>query len=195
MEHTYKGKTYDIPYRDSRRQKCYDGERACFGYSMGAPIDKDRSLEAAEAFATKVLNSAAWMRLRKDHGKLNPAGECWIRQRGWKIKDGRGTTFARGGGNRLNLPRWARTKPVILHEIAHCLVGAGNGHHWPFNRAFIDLVNVFMGRETGTKLERCLKAAGAKTRPPKQLSEEHLAKLRAASKKGLAAIAKKREEK
>ena len=38
------------------------------------------------------------------------------------IKNGKGTRKARGSANRINLPRWARSKAVVLHETAHCLV-------------------------------------------------------------------------
>lgn len=175
-KHTYKGKTYDIPYRDSRRQKCYNGEREAFGQSFRDLIDGG-SFKSSCEFARKVVSSKTWLRLREQHGQLRN-GICWIQQRGLEVSDGRGTTWARGGGGWINLPRWARTKPVILHELAHNLVGSGKGHHWPFNRAYIDLVAVFIGKAEAKHLEKCLKAAGAKTRPPKQLSPETLEKMR-----------------
>lgn len=194
MKYTYKGQTYDCPDRDNRRQKCYDGERAAFGAEFSELLD-DGDFKSACAFANHVLRSATWMRLRKDHNRLRHDGTCWIRERGeFEISDGRGTTYARGGGNHLNLPRWARTKPVILHEIAHCLVGANAGHNWPFNRAFIDLVNVFMGRSYGTKLERALKAEGAKTKPRRIIPPERLAALRERGRMLAQLAAKRREE-
>jgi hypothetical protein len=177
IQHTYKGTTYSIPYRDNRRKKCYDGEREAFGKSFLEQIDGG-NLKSSCEFARKVVNSKTWLRLREQHGKLSSDGACWIQQGGLAISDGRGTTFARGGSGWINLPRWARTKPVILHELAHNLVGSGIGHHWPFNRAYIDLVAVFIGKAEAKRLEKCLKAAGAKTRPPKQLSPETLEKMR-----------------
>ncbi len=190
VSHTFKGKKYQIPTRDNRRQKCYDGEREAFGSDFRLLIDGGR-FESACAFAHKVVNSKTWLRLREQHGHRDRDGHCPIQRYGLIIKDGRGTRIARGGYGTINLPRWARSKPIILHELAHNLAGARARHHWPFNRAYIDLVAVFIGKEEAKRLEKCLKEAGCKTRPPRQMSPETLAKLRERGKQLAAARHKK----
>jgi len=52
-KHTYKGKTYDIPYRDSRRQKCYNGEREAFGQSFRDLIGRQLEDVASPARAAR----------------------------------------------------------------------------------------------------------------------------------------------
>jgi hypothetical protein len=193
-KHVYKGTAYDYPIRDNRRLKCYKGERQAFGQEFSV-LYKGGDFKATCEYAQYVLRSKTWLRLREDHGQTI-AGRCLLQDRpiGFYIKDGRGTSIARGGNGFLNFPRWARTKPVILHEIAHNLVGSRRGHNWPFNRAYIDLVNVFIGKAAGKRLEACLKAAGCKTRPPRILSPERLAQLREQGQRLAATNATKRSK-
>lgn len=193
MKHTYKGTTYDCPDRDNRRAKCYAGERAAFGPAFFELIDGG-DLRAATAFANHVIKSKTWFRLRKDHDKVNDGGLDWVQIQGLGVKDGRGRRTACASGSTIELPRWARTKPVILHELAHVLVGGGRGHNWPFNRAYIDLVNVFLGREWGTKLERELKKAGCRTKPKHPIDPARLALLRERGRALAAMMAQKRKE-
>lgn len=193
FDYRFQGRTYQVAERDSQRAKVYAAERAAFGERFREPLEGG-DLQAATDFANRVLRSATWLRLREEHGMLRPDGTCWIRARGsFDVSDGRGTRSARGGGGSLNLPRWSRTKPVILHEIAHNLA-AGARHGWPFCRAFIDLVSMFIGASEARTLERELRKAGARTRPPKQLSPERLAVLRERGRQLAAMAAARRAE-
>lgn len=200
VTHTYLGQRYDVPRRDTFQAKCYRGERKAFGNEFGAPLE-DASMTGCQEFVDRVLHSATWLRLREEHGMLSPKfavpgpGHCWIQKRGMEISDGRGCRFARGGGRHLILPVWARTKPVILHEMAHCLVGSSQGHNWPFCRAYIDLVSMFIGKAWATLLECELKKAGARTRPPKRMTEEAKAALAARGRAALLAYAASKQPK
>lgn len=83
------------------------------------------------------------------------------------IKTGRG---ARGGYHYLKLPVWARTKGVILHELAHNLSyrdGWCDAHGPWFMRYFIDLVARFLGQNKSALLKSA-KAAGLKVAPASQ---------------------------
>ena len=64
------------------------------------------------------------------------------------VADGRGTRWARGSLRRINLPIWARTLPVVLHESAHGITSrfdATAAPHGPlFVRIYIDLASRFM---------------------------------------------------
>ena len=191
VKHTFKGRQYTVNgHHDTFRQKVYRGEDAAF---TNWTLLDDGDFEAAKRFCNKVLKSATWLRIRKQHGMVKET--CPMQNRGtFRFSDGRGTNRAKGGGGWLNLPRWCRTKHILLHEIAHNLVGASKGHHWPFCRAYIDLVAVFISKADAQRLERELKKAGAKTRPPKQYSEETMAKLRQRGHELAAARKKKQEE-
>lgn len=39
------------------------------------------------------------------------------------VCDGRGSCDARAYLGRIHLPRWARNKLIVLHELAHCVTG------------------------------------------------------------------------
>lgn len=67
-----------------------------------------------------------------------------------RIKDGRGTTWARGGTTVINLPLWARAKVIVLHEAAHGIhqrLSAGleeQAAHGPeFARVLLELIAHF----------------------------------------------------
>jgi len=72
------------------------------------------------------------------------------------VLDGRGRRKAcatyYNGNKAIKLPRWARTKYVILHEIAHHLSG-GDGHKAEFASCLLDLVRHFLGKESADALQ------------------------------------------
>lgn len=109
----------------------------------------------------------------------------WFRRhygrRKFRIKDGRGTRIARGGWDKLNLPRWSRKPLVILHEIAHCVAPAGCRHGWEFCAEFLKLVRHFMGKDVHDRLRAAMRVHRAKYKRPMQkrvLSEFEKAALR-----------------
>jgi hypothetical protein len=71
---------------------------------------------------------------------------------GVEVRDGRGRGSAYAVGNRLiKLPRWSRTRPVILHECAH--LKTRDKHGPMFMAVFIQLLNLHLGmNETALKM-------------------------------------------
>lgn len=65
---------------------------------------------------------------------------------GWQppvVSDGRGRRHACGSRQVIKLPRWARTRPVVLHECAH---GLADDRHGPrFVARYVDLLERFLG--------------------------------------------------
>jgi hypothetical protein len=61
-----------------------------------------------------------------------------------RIHHGGGTTNARGGATRINLPKWARTKDIVLHEAAHAIMALrfpGYAAHGPeYARVWMNLL-------------------------------------------------------
>jgi putative metallohydrolase (TIGR04338 family) len=94
--------------------------------------------------------------------------------RGVRVKDGRGTRIARGGWGTgrptVNLPRWARTRLVILHELAHVLTsrpGREVAAHGPeFAKTYLELVRRFEP-ELAPRLRAEFKAGRVRTRVAK----------------------------
>jgi putative metallohydrolase (TIGR04338 family) len=61
------------------------------------------------------------------------------------VTDGRGRRHACGSRAEIKLPRWARTRPVVLHECAH---GLADDKHGPrFVARYVDLLERFLGME------------------------------------------------
>lgn len=87
--------------RDSQRKAVYAWEDAVKKAYPGAA--KEISLDECKALVAEV-----WTDYRP--GERPP-----------EVSDGRGTRLAKGGRWRINLPRWARSKIVVLHETAHSL--------------------------------------------------------------------------
>lgn len=69
---------------------------------------------------------------------------------GFKVRDGRGARFARGGMRGIKLPVWARQPVVVLHETAHMIAarrGLADAHGPLFMRLFIQLLATYAGQE------------------------------------------------
>ena len=89
-------------------------------------------------------------------------------QRPILVLDGRGRRKAcatfQHGRRVIKLPRWARGKYVILHEVAHHLTDL-NGHRAEFASCLLDLVRHFMGKDSADALQgayhyKAVKVAG-----------------------------------
>jgi len=168
--HRFEGKDCKVPCRDNQKSKLYLAERAAFGAEFTALIG-DGSIEAAERYAESIVKSETWMRLRARHGQVRPNGTCWIKEQGIEVKPKSGGR-ALGGGRLIQLPEWARTKAIVLHELTHCLVGGGMGHNWPFARAYADLCGMFLGDAARKALHAAYKVHRVKHHPPRSMSAE-----------------------
>lgn len=179
---TYKGIKYEINCRETQQERMYRSEREAFsGVQDDLP---ERSLEAAQRYADHVVKSATWARLRKQHGRL----AAWSEIPAIKVErapKGAGALAFPGQG-RIRVPEAMTNKHVMLHELAHILVGPSIGHHWPFCRAFADLVSVFMGKEHKLKLHKAFRKHGVRASPPRVMTEEQK---RILSERGMAALA------
>jgi hypothetical protein len=83
--------------------------------------------------------------------RLVEAAFCWAEGdaamvAGWRppaVTDGRGRRHACGSREVIKLPRWARTRPIVLHECAH---GLADDKHGPrFVARYVALLERFMG--------------------------------------------------
>ena len=146
--------------RDSQRQKVYDAEKAAFLDAFWAPLD-DNSIEGARRYVKQVIGSKRWatLALRYDY----PSSNITI-----AVKDGRGRRSACASTWRVSLPVHTRSKPIILHELAHTLTNHQRklpGHGWLFCRAYLDLVSTFIGADAKKKLKASFRDHKVKTNP------------------------------
>lgn len=96
----------------------------------------------------------------------------WFRRR-WghhniEVADGRGCVNARGGYNKLTMPRWARAGLVPLHELAHA--AKWNRRTWneaphgrDFCKRFIEMVKRVYGQEAAVILKKAFRDGKVKT--------------------------------
>lgn len=82
-----------------------------------------------------------------------------------RVEDGRGRRHAAGSREVIKLPRWARTRAIVLHECAHGL--STDGHGPDFVRAYVELLVDLQGFDRSF-LEESLALAGLKVTPAGQ---------------------------
>lgn len=139
--------------RDTQKSKVYTAERALHAINPAF-----KTWAEVEAYVKKVVKSAYLQ--RKYEKRAYRIGNLHVFK-------GRGGGFASDGkivyhgwgeyerfyGPQITLGVWARRESVILHEIAHHLVGFGHGHDWAFCEVYLDLVRHFMGKEAHALLK------------------------------------------
>ena len=140
--------------RDTQRSKVYAAEGAAFGRAK-----EELTLDECRAFIAEVWRSETAKQLR--HG----TGRQW-RVYPPRLADGRGCRSASAGNGEVTLPRWARSKWVILHELSHEITEGRRAAHGPeFCRSDLRLVERFIGFEARERLGAKMRKRGVRTRP------------------------------
>jgi putative metallohydrolase (TIGR04338 family) len=142
------------PPRDSQRSRVYAAETAMNWRGHGRLVSKKlRSLDDAAHFVTEVVTSD-WFAARAPQVSL-------VRLVAGDPKSRRATCISRIGkvpgttNSRIRLPPWARTRPVILHELSHAVVFSAtppSAHGPEFCRAELDLITAFLGSSVADAL-------------------------------------------
>jgi hypothetical protein len=166
------GRWHYIPYRDSKKQRLYSAEAVL-------KIGSERmTFEECQKFIHSVTESAMWKALCKRNHTEKPSVS---------VLKGHGCN-AQSFQRRIRLAPWGYTKVVCLHELAH-ICTPRTGHHWPFAEAFLTLVGAHLGAAARNILALSFKRHKVRFTPPKLISEERRAELRA---RGLALAAMRR---
>lgn len=144
---TYDGKQYELTKRDSQKGKLYKAEEAAFGagwlQGTWGKLLEDTSVEGCKKEVDRVINSKTWKKI------LKKTGTTFYDV---KVKDGRGARIARGCRTHIKLPKWSRSFPIILHELAHSANRHSVAHHWPFVATYIALVSRFISPDAAQRL-------------------------------------------
>lgn len=132
--------------RDSQRSKLYKAERNVWWFH-GAGAE-EKSLGEIKDLVKEILTSRwygnYWQNLPEcdveaSRNKRGPIEHI-------HVLDGRGRRRARGGRplgalrGSIALPRWARNRWIMLHEIAHVFQTEEPSHGRQFARIYLDLV-------------------------------------------------------
>lgn len=169
--------------RDYQRQRVYIAEHDAFHRIDAGPPYPDDLTELRRRIS--VITTSSWW--ARQGGSPVPAERI-------DLRDGRGTSWARGGGGisptrggwaYLNLPRWARKREVVLHELAHVLVdhqrangrirGAVAAHGRHFTRAMLALVGRWVSVDAARTLRAAYRERGARATGTDQ---DHLSRIR-----------------
>lgn len=130
--------------RDSQRSKVYAAEKALPGYLTERRLE---TVPELQAYVDEVTRSE-WFRWRfprlgsaRAMGGLVPV----------LVLDGRGRRSACASGRTISMPCFARSRMVVLHELAHvCILfdpsvrpGSYAAHGWEFCAIYLELVRQF----------------------------------------------------
>jgi len=161
--------------RDTQRQKVYNAEN--FLQRRGPRYE---TVAEMQVYVDKLVASA-WFRRR------------WPRTAGGgiEVRDGRGRSRACAttdwAQRIIKMPRWSRSKSVVLHEVAHHCADEAHGvrdvaaHGWQFAATLLELVTHEMGVEAGKGLKESYKAKKVRHKAPRKrrpLTEAEKAVLR-----------------
>jgi hypothetical protein len=153
--------------RRPRRRAGRDFQRSrVYRWEQEHVFPHDRVLLSIDTCAALVEAAYRWW-----HGPLS------LRP-GWappNVTDGRGRRHACGSREVIKLPRWARTRPVVLHECAHGL--APDRHGPEFVKVYVSLLVRFMGLDRASLLAslaaagvKVAGAAGGEVRAPRRMA-------------------------
>ncbi len=133
--------------RDNQRQRVYDAENTV---THGADrLDEVRDIEKF----LKRITKSAWYKRR------------FTRWATIEVKDGRRRRRACGSSSRgyINMPRWSRTRKIVLHEVAHVVQPSCTAWHGrEFCKIYLALVKKWIGREAYDALKAAFKEHGVK---------------------------------
>ena len=131
--------------RDSQRSKLYRSEHNTWatGEPRKMPLDFE-TVKECQKFVNKVTRSKFWK---------STGARAFIH-----VKPVPNRQYARGWRNRIELPPWAFSKVVILHELAHSLALAidwENGTHGPdFVYLYRQLIEQELGIDERRRFDR-----------------------------------------
>jgi putative metallohydrolase (TIGR04338 family) len=173
--------------RDSQRGKVYKAERILNSHPKA--MERFETIPEVDVFVKKVLGSSY---TRKHFARLNSL----------TISDGRGRRNASAYGYReISLPRWARTRWTILHELAHIYASykykrvdiAIAAHGREFCKIYLQLVQHFISKEAADILKKSFREHRVKyqIRKPRVITPEQREALRLRGQR-LAAIRKEK---
>lgn len=166
--------------RDSQRSKVYAAESATHGWRTSKTA---KTIEECSAYAHKVLADAV-VRRHYPLAKSMSASLVVVggrRRGGWYMPTHFDWSTGYTSRPTITLGVAARSEWVILHEIAHAIVGHDHAWHGPeWVQCYLFLVRRFLGVELHDRLKANLIERGVRVKPKAKrapLSPERKAEL------------------
>ena len=164
-----------VKVRDSQRSKVYKAEDSLNARKDKFPKLYERfdDLKQLQHYVDRITESKWWQKydapnMGEKDGILLAKPEEVV------VQDGRGRRRAmavayRMGGE-IHMPRWARYRLIILHELAHILQSQRPAHGRQFCQVYIDIVRRFAGKKESEALKQAFKNGKVKwTKKQKEL--------------------------
>lgn len=165
---------------DSQKSKLYGAE----GVSPS-----DRSTQRKPPVLTTVadIEAEVWAILRDPRVTKEWPGVARVNE--VHIHDGGGSRrgYCHNWGSRrvrLTMPLFARTEPILIHELSHFLtdqfaVGSAAPHGPEFAANYVKLIHIRMGAKASAAVKRQFRRAGVRFAPKRKMSPAQLEAARA----------------
>lgn len=148
--------------RDSQRSKLYKAEGQVKNLKARERLE---TVPEMQTWVDQIVGSQWWLNYRV------PAVDPTIRQyvgiqdygppqhRTIRVDDGRGRRCAHGYSHGvIALPRWCRTRMMVLHEVAHTIQMEEPAHGRHYARIYLDLFRRWLGKAAYLELKAAFKA-------------------------------------
>lgn len=150
--------------RDSQRSKLYAAEREAFPEMDTTP--EYTTNDECKAYVDKVLGRAV---VKRHYPRLVERGVEVRRPNMGQRRALAHAGLSWDGQYVISLPRWARSRTVILHELAHQATRfQGAAHGWQFAAAYLKLVRTMLGVEAEAKLKAAFRKHRVRWTQPKR---------------------------
>lgn len=137
--------------RDNQRSRVYRAERLAWS-----------------VYDDSVMRKLSLTEIERLVRRMSPVYEYGGRLAGMKrpikVGAGQGARRACAYSDRVVFPLWARTLPVVCHEMAHIRAGLDHGHNGPFVSEYIRLVRHYIGPVEADVLRQAFREGRVKTR-------------------------------
>lgn len=125
--------------RDNQRLKLYRTEREVFHKNHGSfPVDFETAREVQQ-YVNKVTRSKFWKGM---------GGRQFVHAR---LVNGN-RRYARGWSTRIELPPWAKSRIIILHELSHSLKESISGRSQSHGPEFVLIYRRLIEQEYGQEI-------------------------------------------
>lgn len=143
--------------RDSQKTKVYHAEYVLLKEGM-AGRERLATVEEMQAWVDKITASAWW---RKRYPRVTKI----------TVQPGAGQRRALAFPYRriISMPKWSRTKGIILHEITHLVVPTHlAAHGWEYCAEYLAIVKHFLGKADHDALKAAFDSERVRYRKPRK---------------------------